>query len=152
MISSWAERSYFFMTKKDGIIGRRESPHYRGPDRTHPFQKDGTSHDPNSEIYSARQEGLELLKKMRVGQGAVANLLAILTERATKEQTYLEMVQDWFELQKATGLTDSRLSALPLGKLRLLDTIVNGDDVKEQIAQEITDMLTAPEVPDRSLV
>ena len=139
------------MPEKRGIMRQPECPHYKGPDRTHPFQKDGTGSA--STLSEARQGGLKLLEKMREGQEAVASLIAILKARAKKEQTYLEMLQDWIEFEKASGLANGKLSASPFReKLGVLDKIVNGDDVKEQIAREIVDMLTAREVPDPSLI
>jgi len=141
------------MTEKHRIIGREESHHYKGSDRTHPFQKDGT--DSASTLYQARQGGLRLLEKMREGQEAVASLITILKIRTRKEQTYLEMLRDWIELEKTKGLLHIHLSASPFKEklsLSLSDKIVNGDDLREQIAQEIVDMLTAPEVPDPGLI
>ena len=75
------------MPEKHGIIGQPENPHYRGPDRTHPYQKDGTSSA--STIFEARRGGLEILRRLdeqdKVSRGS---LLAVLKARAGKEQTY----------------------------------------------------------------
>ena len=123
---------------KHGIIGTPESPHYKGPDRTHPFQKDGTSSA--STIYEARQGGLELLKKLGEQQKPMIGLLNVLNARAKREQTYLEILE---EHGKTTGFF------LPINsdidKMLYNDFVLTDDPlVKENLARAMIDIYTMP--------